>query len=302
MKKIYDKLLLMLAFLALLGGVALYLLKSEAATNQKSSLVLQPADNPYQPVPIPNPGVKDATWPEPGHQSSGPNWVYDVFTPPKIYLDAAGNFTPVPPKPIGPPEPFGIYLATLERKPYRIQLQGYSGSRTKPEEAVLFLFDEERQLKFNIRPGQSNDESEVEVLNFKIDRRVYGNSNVEVIATATILNKRSGQQVKLNDNERVYEPEVSVVFRSEQDTDVEVALMIEPADPVTTFETPAGKFVLKEINLEASTVTVEKEATEEREVQIRTLTPARINQPETSKPVAAPTESSDDQNTLESLF
>lgn len=302
MKKIYDKLLLLLAFLALLGGVAFYLLKSEEATNQKSDLVLQPADNPYQPVSIPDPAVKAAEWPEPGHQSSGPNWVYDVFTPPKIYLDAEGNFTPVPPKPVGPPEPFGIYLAAMERKPYRIQMQGYSGARDKPDEAALFLFDEERQLRFIIRPGQSNDEAGVEVLDFTIDRRIYDNTNVEVIAIATVLDKRSGQEVKLNDNERMFESEVSVVFRSEQDSEVEVKLMVEPSDPVTSFETPAGKFVLQEINLEALTVTVEKQATKDTEAQIRTLSPTFFNQPEASEPEEEPIESSDNENNLDFLF
>lgn len=302
MKKLYDKLLLLLALLALVGGVVLYLSLSAAAQQQHSTLVLQPADNPYQPVAVPNPAEKDATWPKPGAQSSGPNWLYDVFTPPKIYLDAEGNFTPIPPKPPVPPAPFGIYLADMQRKLFRIQMQGYSGSRDKPEEAAIFLYDEERQLRFIIQTGQTNEEADVEVVDFKIDRRVYGDSNVEVVATATILDRRSGKQVELNDNERLYESEVSVLFRSEQDSSVEVQLLVEPSDPVTTFETPAGKYILQEINLEAATVTVEKQATDDNEAQIRTLSPLTLNQPTEPVPPAAPAASPDDENSLESLF
>lgn len=297
MKKIYDKLLLLLAFLALIGGVFLYFALSQAARQQQSTLVVQAADKPYQPVPVPNPAAKDAAWPEPGPQSSGSNWVYDVFTPPKIYLDADGNFTPVLPKPPVPPEPFGIYLAQMQRKVFRIQMQGYSGSRERSQEAVIFFFDEERQLRVTLRPGQSNEEAAMEVIDFKIERQIYNSSNVEVIATATIIDKRTGREVKLRDNERLYESAVLLVFRSEQDSSVEVELMVEPAKPQTTFETPAGKYLLQEINLEDSTVTVEKQATDEREAEVKTLEVSNLNPtptPAPDTPDASPASSDED--------
>jgi len=303
MKKIYDKLLLLLAFLALIGGVVFYFSKSQEAQQQKIKLnLLQPADNPYQPVPVPDPAVKEATWPEPGPQSSGPNWVYDVFTPPKIYLDADGNFTPIPPKPPSEPEPFGIYLASMQRKLFRIQMQGYSGTRDKPEEAVIFLYDEERQQRFSIRPGQANEEAGVKVANFRIDRKIYNDSNVEVVATATILDQRSGKEVKLNDNERLYESAVALVFRSEQDSGVEVQLLVEPTEPQTTFETPAGKYLLQEINLEASSVTVEKQATEDYESEVQLLQLANLNQSTTPVNQDTPPPSPEEENNLNFLL
>lgn len=310
MNKIYDKLLLLLAFSALVAGVFLYLKKSEAAAKPQSNLVLQPAENPYQAVPLPNSVEREAAWPEPEHQSSGPNWLYDVFTPPKIYLDSEGNFTAEPPKPPVQPQPFGIYLAQMEQKPFRIQLQGYSGDRAKPEAAVIFLFDEERQERFNIRSGGVNEAAAVEVVDFKIDRRVYGSSHIEVTAIATILDQRSGNRVVLNDNERLFEPEVTVVFRSEEDPEVEVELLVDPAKALTRFETPAGQYILQEINLEASTVTVEKQAIEETETEagteaetktlpiiVRSEEPLETIEPQETFPV-----NSDAENNFESLF
>lgn len=285
MKKFYDKLLLALAVLALLGGVAFYLLKTDVAEAQGTSSVKPLADNPYQPVPISDPSAREAVWPEPGPQSSGPNWLYDVFTPPKIYLDAEGNFTAEPPKAVEPPEPFGIYLAEIERKPYRIQMQGFSGDRDKPEEAVLFFFDEERQLRFFIREGQSNEESEVEVLDFTIQREIDAEiGKAEVTVFATILDKRSGEEVQLNEDERLLEPEIFLVFRSEQDSTIEVKLTIEPENPVTAFETSLGEYVLEEINLEDRTVTVKKKATEETEARTRTLSPEIFKEPKAEEP------------------
>lgn len=302
MKKFYDKLLLLLAVLALLGGVAFYVLKSDAASDQRPGLDLQAADNPYETVPIPDPETKDATWPEPEPQSSGPNWLYDVFTPPKIYLDSEGNFTAEPPKPPEPPKPFGIYLAEMEREPYRIQMQGFSGDRSKPEEAVLFFYDEERELRFFIREGQTNEGSEIEVLDFTIDRQVDEQSNVSVTAIATILDKRSGKEVKLDDEERLFEPEITVVFRSEQDSEVEVELDVEPDDPETSFETPSGQYILKEINLEERTVTVEKQETEASEAKTRTLSPEKFIEPEAPDPEEVPTENVEDEDGFEDLF
>lgn len=310
MNKIYDKLVLLLAFLALAAGVFLYLKKSESASKSQSNFVLQPADNPYQVVPVPESATREAVWPEPEHQSSGPNWLYDVFTPPKIYLDPEGNFTAEPPKPPVPPQPFGIYLAEMQRKPYRIQLQGYSGDRAKPEEAVLFLFDEEREERFTMRSGDVNEAAAVEVVDFKIDRRVYGDSNIEVTAIATIRDQRSGKDIILNDNERLFEPEVTVVFRSEQDTEVRVELLVDPKKPLARFETPAGQFILQEINLEASAVTVKKQATEEAETQAATeaetkTLPLIVTSEEpldTTEPEEASPEDSGEELNLESLF
>ncbi len=226
MKKFYDKLLLALAVLALLGGVSVYFLKAGGAVAPGSRGPVQIADNPYQPVPIPDPETTAATWPEPEPQSSGQNWVYDVFTPPKIYLDAEGNFSAEPPADPTITVPFGIYLAELQREPYRIQMQGYSGDREKPEEAVLFFFDEERQLRFFIREGEVNEESEVEVLDFRIDRDVDEDGNVSVTAVATVLDKRTSEELELNDEERLLNPEISLVFRSEEDPNVEVAMTV----------------------------------------------------------------------------
>ena len=283
MKNFYDKLLLLLAILALLGGVAFYMLKAESPSDEEARPSLQAAENPYDPIPVPDTVAEPASWPAPGAQSSGPDWVYDVFTPPMIYIDEDGNFIPEPPRDPTKTEPYGLYLAEMEREPYRIQMQGFSGDRDKPEEAVLFFFDEERQLRFFIREGQTNEESEVEVLDFSIEREIDEDNNVEVTAIATILDKRTGEEIELNDEERLLNPEMTLVFRSEEDPEVKVELTILPDDPVTRFTTSAGEFILQEINLEDRTVTVEKKATEVSEARTRTLSPPPSTQPKRSE-------------------
>lgn len=304
MKNFYDKLILALAVLVLLGGAALYVLKSDTAVDSSAGAPRQPADNPYEAIPIPDSTAKSANWPEPEHQSSGPNWVYDVFTPPKIYLDREGNFTAEPPKPPAPPEPFGIYLAEISRKLYRIQIQGFSGDRTKPKECVLFLFDEEREIRFFIRPGQENTEADVEVLDFVINREIDAEKGTaSVTAITKILDKRTGEEIKLVDGERRFDEETSIVFRSEEDPSVKVELSIdELPEEGLSFKTPAGEYLIQEINLEEESVTVKKEATEETEAVTRRLSPTVFNKPEATQPTEQAPETPIDESDFGSFF
>jgi hypothetical protein len=281
MKALYDKILLAIAVLALLGGLSFFVLKSGSAP-EGSSAPAVPTGGAYTPVPVPDSKQVDAAWPEPTEQSSG--WVYDVFTPPRIFIDENGQFSAEGWAPPPPPQPFGIYLADIARQPYRIQIQGFSGDRTKPETCVLFLFDEERQSRFFIRTGERNAEAEIEVVDFVIDRSIDANNNVDLTAIATIVDERSGETVELVDGERLYESGVTLVFRSREDPGVRVEVDAVGSGAGSAFETPAGSFVLKEINHEADSVTVEKQANPETDAELRTLS----LQPETPSEVTAP--------------
>lgn len=303
MKKFYDKLFLAIAVLVLLGGAAFYVLKSGDAADQGTGAASPPKGEAYQAIQIPDPVANDASWPEPEPQSSGPKWLYDVFTPPQIFIDKEGNYTVIPPKSSKPAEPFGLYLAEITHKPYRIQIQGFSGDRSKPEECVLFFFDEERQIRFFIRPGQENAEAEVEVLDFIIDREIDANNVVKVTAVATIEDKRSGKTIKLVDGQRLFDEEVAVVFRSKEDADVLVEFSIDklPEEGVS-FKTTLGQYVLKEISLEDQTATVEKEATEESEARTLTLTALPTNLPEKPQPGIESSGTSSDEPEFDFVF
>ena len=91
MNKIYDKLLLVIAVLVLAGGVFLYMQNSGAAPSLKVPVKGQPADNPYLPETVSSPTPSEVNWPEAPEQSTG--WRYDVFTPPKIFIDQNGQFS-----------------------------------------------------------------------------------------------------------------------------------------------------------------------------------------------------------------
>ena len=106
MNKIYDKLLLAIAVLVLTGGVFLYIQKSSVAPSLNSPIDVQTADKPYLPEKASSPTPAEVNWPEASEQSTG--WRYDVFTPPKIFIDEDGRFSEEGWEPPEPPSPFGI--------------------------------------------------------------------------------------------------------------------------------------------------------------------------------------------------
>ncbi|MBT4225885.1 MAG: hypothetical protein HOD72_15645 [Opitutae bacterium] len=74
----------------------------------------------------------EVEWSGPVAQRQGDNWLFDVFTPPKIFVHPkTGKFTAVPyieekaieVKPQNPKPPFGLSFISLYRKPFPVILQ-----------------------------------------------------------------------------------------------------------------------------------------------------------------------------------
>ncbi len=266
MNKIYDKLLLAVAVLALLAGVGFYVVKSGELPSAAPQ-VGQPVDNPYQAIPVPTSSEVTATWPEAKETTKQPPLeLYDVFTPPKIWVNVDGTFG-FKPAPVGPPIPFGVYLAKIERDPYRIQIEGYIEDDLKDaSKSLVLLFDEEQQKQVRARIGQEEATSEFTLVNFTIERVRDTDGNISKVAIVTLLDQRSGEEVILKHGERLYNDSTTIILRSKQDASVEIVLQEAPK----SFETSAGKYVLEEINLEEESVTVKKLADETLELESET--------------------------------
>jgi hypothetical protein len=297
MNKIYDKLLLAIAVLMFAVGAFLYVQKSGAAPEKGQPIDSTPANNPYQPLDVRIAEMADAEWPEPKVNSN--EWLYDVFTPPKIYIDENGKLVNEPWTPPPPTPPFGIYLEQIVRKPYRIQLEGYiEEDLSDASKSLLLLYSEEAEKQVRARPGDEKADLEFKLLSFDIER-VREGTNVQKIASAVILDQRSGEEVTLPHGEILLDDTVTVVIRSDEDPTFEIVLTEAP----TEFEGPTGRYTLQKINLEESTVTVEKQGSEEIESEVRLLKASAVNTSklkEKTTPVEAPAQGSEE--ILESIF
>ena len=266
MNKIYDKLLLVIALLILAGGVFLYLQKSGAVPSLNAPINVQTADKPYLPETVSSQTPGEVNWPEASKQSTG--WRYDVFTPPKIFIDENGQFSEEGWEPPVPPPPFDIYLAQIERKVYRIQIEGYmQEDPTDASKSLLLMFDEEAQKQVRARPGDEKPESEFKLLSFDIERLYNEDGIIQKIAKATILDQRLGEEVVLIDGERRYDSGFTAILRSDKDDSFNIELTDAPYE----FQGPMGRYTLLEINLEGSSVKVNKDANGDSEAEIRIL-------------------------------
>jgi hypothetical protein len=299
MKKIYDKLFLVIAVLFLSMGVYLCIKNIGLAPALPTSVEIEVMDNPYQYEAIPTAEPQQANWPEPVAQSAGPEWIYDVFTPPEIYIDQAGNFVPTGWKPTPPPPPFGVYLSDIVRKPYRIQLEGYiEEDRTDPSKSLLFLFDEEGQKQVRLRPGNESVASEFKVISFDITRLRDADGNIQKEAKASILDSRTGKEVILTHGQRLFQEDVTVIVRSDEIADFKTELTKAPS----TFESASAKYTLLEINLEESTVLVEKHLTEFEPAESRTLEVRSATPAQSISPISAPKKEGQDEEGFDFMF
>ena len=274
MNKIYDKLLLAVALLALLASVGFYVSQS-GATSTARSQVGQPADNPYQAIPVPVSSGQTAIWPDAIKTSKQPPLeLYDVFTPPQIWVDNDGTFIFKSPISVAESKPpFGLYLAKFERDPYRIQMEGYiEEDLSDASKSLVLLYDEELQTQVRARIGQEQAKSEFKLVDFSIERVKDNDGNVSKVVTASLLDQRTGKVVVLKHGERLYNDTTTVVLRSQEDSAIEVVL----EESSMAFETSLGSYVLEEINLDNKTVTVTRLGNEalktDPEMQVLSIT------------------------------
>ena len=299
MKKIYDKLLLVIALLSLCAGVYLYVKNIGKGPTLSTSIEIEVKDSPYKYKAIPTAEPQQANWPEPVAQSAGPEWIYDVFTPPEIYIDQAGNFVPTGWKPAPPPIPFGVYLSDIVRKAYRIQLEGYiEEDRSDPSKSLLLFFDEEADKQVRVRPGNESVASEFKVISFDITRLRDADGNIEIEAKANILDNRTGKEVILTHGQRLYLKDVTVLIRSDEISDFRRELTESPS----TFESSSAKYTLLEINLEESTVLVEKQSIDSELVETRTLEVRSATPTQTISPISAPETKGQDEEAFDFMF
>jgi hypothetical protein len=267
MNKLYDKLFLAVAILALLAGVGFYVMQSGELPSGQSQ-VGSASGTAYEAIPVPTSNAVAVTWPDAEEQAPGE--LYDVFTPPAIWIDKDGNFifkSPIDTS--APPPPFGLYLAAIEREPYRIQLEGYIEEDLKDaSKSLLLLFDEEKQKQVRTRVGQEKADSEFKLVDFTIERVKDESGNITKLVVANLLDTRSGETVTLTHGERLYNDVTTVILRSNEDTSIEIELQEAPK----AFETPLGSYVLEQINLEDSSVAVKKLGDEALELEEVTRT------------------------------
>jgi len=127
------------------------------------------------------------TWLDPEPQRRGPQWVFDVFTPPEIFYHPARQqfrVKAIPPSgelvvatrvlsEVPSAQGHGLRLLGVRHEEYSLQLSGYVGGGTDDAGALLLGLFENRESgeTLLLRGGERVESLGVEVLDFRVEER-----------------------------------------------------------------------------------------------------------------------------------
>ncbi|MGJ3243156.1 MAG: hypothetical protein ACFE0O_09405 [Opitutales bacterium] len=172
MKAWIDKILLGIGVLALVSGIAFWLLQADNLPPARVELSVAAHAAPVEPVPVPEVETVEADWDAARPQDEAGLQLYQVFTPPKIYVNANGAFDFIPPQEPKPPQPFGLRLLAVERELYRIQYEGFIEDPADPSNSLILLYNTDSGNSLRVQKGQTLPEAQIEILDFTVIREI----------------------------------------------------------------------------------------------------------------------------------
>lgn len=187
------------------------------------------------PTGVADPVVKPELWLPPIAQTRGPQWIYDLFTPPEISYDAqTGQFDVTPPSDPAREDaldaPPGIELIAVRRDPFRLQLVGYVGREGRYLGTFVNLPTSE---VFLAGPGRQVPALGLEITDFTVERRPVpsadGTMSNQRVAFAVVRDTATGQSTNLKAGERTYTDELCAVLANDEDGD-EITREVRPGE------------------------------------------------------------------------
>jgi hypothetical protein len=180
----------------------------------------------YTPVGVTSALAPTGSWLPPPAQAKGPGWVYEVFTPPEIFYDAAkakfavtasGDTTGT----TGPAVLPGVELVEVKRELFRLQLVGTVGS----EGHYLGTFENPFTSEVYLAgPGRELTDLGLSVTAVELRRSraaaTDGAAPAAVVATAVVRDLRTGQSIVLTAGERTLTDELYAVLTDDEDADM----------------------------------------------------------------------------------
>jgi hypothetical protein len=200
----YDKLLLAVAFVALLGSLdwvrrqhtGSRLLDTGKGNSGFYGTAVAQAERKETAAIVP-------VWPVPQAQRQGDSWIYDVFTPPLVqYNSAKRAFVLVPTElRAGVPDAKVVSSEPLpeESAAFRLQLMGYIGS---PDDCLVVFQSPQSAHTLMVRVGHRFADLDLTLKAFTVRkvlvRETESGPVYEAAALATLFDERSRQEVVLD--------------------------------------------------------------------------------------------------------
>ncbi|MBX3735625.1 MAG: hypothetical protein KF715_02960 [Candidatus Didemnitutus sp.] len=199
----FEKSLALLALAGVLGSAAWWWQQQPTLRRLRVERVgTDLIDAPYATAALPALDAVPAAWRKPAAQSSGGDWIYELFTPPVIYYHATARaFTVTPPSYLAEKNnlPFGLELLAVKREPFRLQLVGYVGA---PGDIVAAFVSQQTPETLLARTGSRFEQLGLALKSFEV-RKVNLAPGAEqpvydVAGVATLRDERTGAEVTLD--------------------------------------------------------------------------------------------------------
>jgi hypothetical protein len=157
-------------------------------------------------------------WPKPEAQSEGGGWVYEVFTPPVIYYNAAArSFAVTPPHYSAEATEtiFGLELVGVKLAPYRLQLAGYFGA---PGNYLAAFVSSERPETLLAREGHRFEQLGLTLMRFDV-RKIAVETDAagpvyDIAALAVLHDEETGGEVVLDSRATQVTDTALAIFQS----------------------------------------------------------------------------------------
>ena len=199
-------------------------------------------ETPFKKITFTENLPQKSIWDKPKPQSAGEEWLFQVFTPPKIWIDEKGGFSA---EALTAPVPFGIDLVSFEREKYRYKFLSLLGERTNP--TFIILFDNKTGEELRVR--QKKDYDDFRITEYKITKKEVIGSNInkrkifDQIPTIEIIEKTSGTIFNLIFGEDTYRDQFLIGLKSLQPSKTFFVKHIGDS-----FNTDEAEYVIEGIN------------------------------------------------------
>lgn len=204
----YDKLLVAFAA-AVLAASSIWLWQQQGSLRRlRSQAVAAKLTGPVHESPhLLAPDTTPAVWPPAAPQSSGKDWLYEVFTPPVIYYNPlAKSFTVALPMFLAEIDtPFGLELLDVKREQYRLQLVGYFGG---PGDYLAVFESLNPTETILAREGRRFDQLGLTLRSFDVKKVLVQHNDAwpvyDVAALAVLTDEKTGAEVVLDSRARKF--------------------------------------------------------------------------------------------------
>ncbi len=272
-----DKLFLTVGGLALVLTSAWAFLEQSKISARSASVIAPSSGVAYEPKELKVVMPSSQSWGKASAQPAGDNWIYNVFTPPKIYYNThSKQFTVIPPELVAPPVPVdplvppppprpALELVGVTQPLFRLQLVGYIGT----EGNYRGTFNNELTGKtFFGTSGRKVPELNLEIVTFEAKRRKVevagGSTIIEVTAFAEVKDTVTGKLYRLDPEKRLPEGPLSATVKLADGAEKTV----KTGDTVKSAE---FTYVIGELTLDPPAVVVTKTGGSEADSVVETL-------------------------------